>query len=80
MTREERNGRLKEGCTMTELALAYFPRSEPKQALRRLVRWIRKSKKLQRQLHAAGYEDCKKQLLTPRIVRLIFHHFDEPGE
>ena len=63
--------------TKKELALMYFPDSNPRTAANHLRAWIYRCKPLLEQLEAAGYKRISK-MFTPRQVRLIVEHLGEP--
>ncbi len=63
--------------TKKELALLYFPDSEPNTAVNHLMRWIRRSPTLYQQLQALGYRPTNK-FFTPRQVAAIITHLGEP--
>ena len=58
--------------TKKELALMYFPDSNPRTAANHLRAWIYRCKPLLEQLEAAGYKRISK-MFTPRQVRLSVH-------
>lgn len=60
-----------------ELALCYFPDSDPKVAVNRLVRWINRNQELMDELEKAGYN---KNIRTfcPRQVKAIVKFLGEP--
>ncbi len=66
------------GCTLSELALCYFPDDQPRSALRGLKRWISYRRALYDDLTAAGYLAKGKQRLTPKMVKMIVEHLGEP--
>ncbi len=60
-----------------ELALMYFPDSQPRTAVNHLMSWIRRCTQLWTELQATGYETtCK--TFTPRQVRAIVEQLGEP--
>lgn len=61
-----------------DLALQYFPDSDPKVAIRHLMRWINGCPPLMDALKATGYHSSQK-VLTSRQVSLVFFHLGEPG-
>ena len=63
--------------TKKELALRYFPDSDPRTAVNHLMNWINRCTSLLAQLHEAGYEKRAKAF-TPRQVRLIIDFLGEP--
>ncbi len=63
--------------TKQELALLYFPGSEPRSASRHLMSWIRRNPALSQKLHALGYCPTNK-FFTPRQVAAIITHLGEP--
>ena len=63
--------------TKKELALMYFPDSQPRTAVNHLMAWIRRCKQLWHQLQSMGYyPKCK--TFTPREVRAIVEQLGEP--
>ena len=63
--------------TKKELALRYFPQSNPRTAVNHLMVWIRRCHPLWQELLATGYEPtCK--ALTPRQVKIITEMLGEP--
>ena len=63
--------------TKKELALRFFPQSNPRTAVNHLMAWIRRCHPLWQELLATGYEPtCK--ALTPRQVKLITEMLGEP--
>ena len=63
--------------TKRELALMYFPDSNPHTAVNHLMAWIRRCLPLWRQLQTMGYQNkCKR--FTPREVRAIVEYLGEP--
>ena len=63
--------------TKKELALQYFPDSQPRTAVNHLMAWICRCPSLMDQLQMACYEKCSKGF-TPRQIRLIVEHLGEP--
>ncbi|MGM9709593.1 MAG: DUF4248 domain-containing protein [Prevotella sp.] len=63
--------------TKKELALRYFPDSDPRTAVNHLMNWINRCTALLEQLQAAGYEKRAKAF-TPRQTRLIVDYLGEP--
>lgn len=61
-----------------DLALLYFPDSDPKVAIRHLMRWINGCPPLLEELSATGYHASQK-IFTSRQVTLINHHLGGPG-
>jgi hypothetical protein len=60
-----------------ELALMYFPDSQPRTAVNHLMAWIRRCTSLWQQLQDMGYQTtCK--AFTPREVRAIVNQLGEP--
>ncbi len=66
--------------TRRALAAAYFPDTDPVEAVRRLRRWIRRCRPLYRQLTQENASFDGRQLFTVREVRLIMEYLGEPGE
>ena len=63
--------------TKKELALMYFPNSQPRTAVNHLMAWINRCTQLRTELHEMGYHaNCK--TFTPREVRAIVAHLGEP--
>ena len=67
----------KTSYTKREIALMYFPKSTPKNAVRCLSVAIRRCKELHDKLSQSGYF-LRGQILTPHDVKLIFHFLGEP--
>ena len=63
--------------TKKELALLYFPTSDPHTAVNRLMSWVNRCKPLHTALLDQGYQKTAKWL-SPREVRLITEHLGEP--
>ena len=63
--------------TKKELALLYFPDSNPRTAVNHLMSWIRNCKQLWQQLEATGYCTTSKAF-TPRQVKAIVEQLGEP--
>jgi len=63
--------------TKKELALMYFPDSQPRTAVKHLMAWIRRCTQLSEQLHQMGYCDNTKTF-TPRQVRAIVEQLGPP--
>lgn len=63
--------------TKKELALMYFPDSQPRTAVNHLMAWIRKCKPLWTELQATGYQPVSKAF-TPRQVKAVVDHLGEP--
>ena len=63
--------------TKQELALLYFPDSDPDVARAHLMRWIVRCTQLYEQLLKSGYnKSCKE--FNPLQVSYIFFHLGEP--
>ena len=63
--------------TKQELALLYFPDSDPDVARAHLMRWIVRCTQLNEQLKKSGYnKSCKE--FNPLQVSYIFFHLGEP--
>ena len=63
--------------TKRQLALMYFPDSQPRTAVNHLMAWIRRCTTLWQQLQDMGYQTtCK--AFTPREVRAIVNQLGEP--
>ena len=63
--------------TKKELALMYFPDSQPRTAVNHLMAWIRRCTPLWQQLQEMGYSTTSKAF-TPREVKAIVEHLGEP--
>ena len=63
--------------TKKELALMYFPDSNPRTAVNHLMSWIRRCTRLWEQLQQMGYETTSKAF-TPRQVKAIVEQLGEP--
>ena len=78
MTRQSKT----EGFTIkpygkSELAMLYFPDSNPHVALNRLNAWIRRCHPLSTALAECYQSPCAK-FFSPKAVRLIIHYLGEP--
>ena len=63
--------------TKKELALQYFPDSQPRTAVNHLMSWIARCPQLQALLAETGYTNsCK--TFTPRQVKHIVEQLGEP--
>lgn len=60
-----------------ELAMLYFPDSDPRTATNHLMRWINRNPTLQRELKATGYYSHSKYFTT-RQVCAILDYLGEP--
>ena len=60
-----------------QLAICYFPDSDPTTAVKHLMRWIHNCHALADELTACGYRTTAK-VFTPRQVRLITEYLGEP--
>ena len=60
-----------------ELAMLYFPDSDPRTATRHLMRWINRIPPLRKDLQAAGYYPHSKYF-NRRQVSIILDHLCEP--
>ena len=60
-----------------ELALLYFPDSQPRTAVNHLMAWIRRCTQLWEQLLSMGYNTTSKGF-TPREVHAIVEQLGEP--
>ena len=63
--------------TKKELALCYFPNSNPHTAVNHLMSWIQRCAPLREQLQQMGYFSTSKAF-TPRQVRAIVEMLGEP--
>ena len=63
--------------TKKELALLYFPGSNPRTAVNHLMSWIRRCTPLWNELQQTGYYPTSKAF-TPRQVRAIVDYLGEP--
>ena len=63
--------------TKKELALTYFPASDPHVAVNRLMSWINRCKPLHEALLDQGYQKTSKWL-SPREVAIVVEHLGEP--
>ena len=63
--------------TKKELALCYFPNSNPRTAVNHLMSWIQRCTSLWEQLQHMGYIGTSKAF-TPRQVRAIVEQLGEP--
>lgn len=63
----------------SELALLYFPLSNPETAIRHLMRWIKLCTQLVESLRATGYRTSQK-VFTARQVALILEYLGDPLE
>ena len=63
--------------TKKELALCYFPDSNPRTAVNHLMSWIQRCAPLWRQLQEMEYISTSK-VFTPRQVRAIVEMLGEP--
>ena len=63
--------------TKKELALCYFPNSNPRTAVNHLMSWIQRCAPLREQLQQMGYFSTSKAF-TPRQVRAIVEMLGEP--
>ena len=63
--------------TKKELALIYFPDSEPHTAVKHLMAWIRRCTQLWSQLQTSDYRISSKSF-TPREVKVIINYLGEP--
>ena len=63
--------------TKKQLALMYFPDSNPRTAVKHLMAWIRLCTPLWSELQTTGYQKMSKNF-TPRQVKLIIEYLGEP--
>ena len=63
--------------TTKELALMYFPDSNPRTAVNHLMAWIRKCTSLWDELQTMGYQ-VNSKAFTPRQVKAIVDQLGEP--
>ncbi len=63
--------------TKKELALMFFPESNPRTAANHLRAWIRRCTPLWKILSDTGYKSSSKSF-TPRQVKAIVEHLGEP--
>jgi len=63
--------------TKKELALLYFPDSQPRTAVNHLMTWIQNCPQLLEEFEATGYK-VKNKDFTPRQVKAIVEQFGEP--
>jgi hypothetical protein len=63
--------------TKKELALLYFPDSQPRTAVNHLMTWIRNCPQLREEFETTGYK-VKNKDFTPRQVKAIVEQFGEP--
>jgi len=62
---------------LQELAVLYFPKSNPSSASCQLKKWITQSFHLQEKLTNAEYRSGQK-ILTPKQVSILIDHLGEP--
>jgi hypothetical protein len=60
-----------------ELAMLYFPDSDPHAAVMKLMLWIRRNKELTAALETTHMSRYAK-VFTPKQVKLIVEYLDEP--
>lgn len=63
--------------TKKELALMFFPDSEPRTAVRHLMSWIKRNKAISDYLTANGHNQFSKYF-TSLEVGVIIHNLGEP--
>lgn len=63
--------------TKKELALMFFPDSEPRAAVRHLMSWIKRNKAISDYLAANGHNQFSKYF-TSLEVGVIIHNLGEP--
>ena len=63
--------------TKKELALMYFPDSQPRTAVNHLMAWIHRCTQLWKQLQETGDSSTSKAF-TPRQVKVIVEQLGEP--
>ena len=63
--------------TKQELALLYFPDSDPKTATNHLMRWINACPPLSERLAALHYRRSSKHFTSPQVVQIL-EYLGEP--
>ena len=61
----------------SELALTYFPQSNPSDAVRTLMKMVDYCKELHQALLATGYKKTQR-FFTPKQISLIYAYLGEP--
>ncbi len=56
-----------------ELAMLYFPDSDPRTANNHLMRWINRNPALQRELRSSGYYSHSKYFTTRQVCAILDH-------
>lgn len=63
--------------TKKELALMYFPDSQPRTAVNHLMVWLKRCTPLWQELQSMGYEKTSKSF-SPKQTRAIVDYLGEP--
>lgn len=78
MKKEKEPWRDEEDRSFASLAMGYFPKCNPKSAVRSLTRWIRGCKPLKEKLDNTGFGPYNHRYLTPIQRDLIVEYLGEP--